>query len=93
MALTRSFQHGAADCELRSRECEQVDAADDDVSSQVRGIHCIDAEQLGDHTQVLGLNQRHLSFARCASAKVIAGQAAPFASLDRINDNQRLATH
>ena len=41
--------------------CEQIDAAHDDVSSQTRGIHYIDAEQLRDHTQVFGLGiQRHL---------------------------------
>ena len=87
MTCAGGFENRRTDAERATVERLQIDAADDDVATQQRGIERRLAQQPGEHIQMFGLQQRDLSLAVRVTGEVIAGEAATGTGFDGFDDH------
>jgi len=81
VTLPRAFEQRFADAESAILERQQVDAGDDEVSSEHRRLNGFAAEERGDHGKMLGLDQRDLALAAAGRRVVVVVEAG--ANADR----------
>ena len=90
MALSCSLEKRATDSKLSSLECQQIDAADEQIPPEQRRIDTLYAHQRADDLEVLRLDERHLALTVGIAFVAVANEPATDLQLCGFNYLYRL---